>query len=131
MRKLIGAMKLSLDGKVEGEEGYAGWVDEWADNYGLTPQIDACLIGGGMYPGYEGYWTGLMAEPTTPRWVTGAAPTAAELAWADFIQRTPHYVLTNSLPAPQWPNTTFLRSDHCAKVSTTTVANNTMASVEP
>jgi hypothetical protein len=46
MRKLIAGMQISLDGKVEGPEGYADWVNEWADNYGLIPQIDACLLGG-------------------------------------------------------------------------------------
>ena len=29
MRKLITGMKLSLDGKIEGSEGYADWVEAW------------------------------------------------------------------------------------------------------
>ena len=37
MRKIIGAMKISLDGKTEGPEGYADWVDAWSDDFGLTP----------------------------------------------------------------------------------------------
>jgi hypothetical protein len=41
VRKLIAAMKISLDGKFEGPEGYAGWVQAWSEVYGLTPQIDA------------------------------------------------------------------------------------------
>jgi hypothetical protein len=45
MRKLIAGMQISLDGKVEGPDGYADWVPEWADNYGLIPQVDACLLG--------------------------------------------------------------------------------------
>lgn len=109
MRKLIAAMKTSLDGKIEGPEGYADWVDAWADDYGLKDQIDACLIGGGMYPGYEGYWTGLRDEPTTPRWITGAPPTAAELEWSAFAARTPHYVLSKTLTEKTWGNTHFLR----------------------
>ena len=44
-------MQTSVDGKIAGPEGYADWVDNWGDNYGLMPQIDACLLGGGMYPG--------------------------------------------------------------------------------
>jgi hypothetical protein len=48
MRKLITGMKLSLDGKMEGSEGYADWVEAWSEDYGLTPQIDACVVGGGM-----------------------------------------------------------------------------------
>ncbi len=50
MRKLIAAMKTSVDGKIEGADGYADWVDAWSEDYGLTSQIDACLLGGQMYP---------------------------------------------------------------------------------
>ena len=45
MRKLITGMKLSLDGKIEGAEGYADWVEAWQDDYGLMPQVDACVLG--------------------------------------------------------------------------------------
>jgi len=55
MRKLIAGMKVSVDGKMEGPEGYADWVEAWSEDYGLTEQIDACVVGGGMYPGYEQY----------------------------------------------------------------------------
>jgi dihydrofolate reductase len=109
MRKLIAAMKMSVDAKIEGAEGMADWVEAWSDDYGLMPQIDACLLGGGMYPGYEQYWTAIRNEPDTPVWITGSAPTPAEIAWARFAARTPHYVLSNSLTSARWPNTSFLR----------------------
>ncbi|MDR7219649.1 dihydrofolate reductase family protein [Aminobacter aminovorans] len=109
MRKLIAGMKISVDGKMEGPEGTADWVEAWSEDYGLTPQIDACLLGGGMYPGYEGYWTAIQNEPGTPAWITGNAPTKAELEWASFIKKTPHYVLSNTFTAAQWPTTSFLR----------------------
>ena len=48
MRKLIAGMKLSVDGKIEGPGGYADWVEGWSDDYGLTSQIDACLLGANM-----------------------------------------------------------------------------------
>ncbi|MFN3536695.1 MAG: dihydrofolate reductase family protein [Brevundimonas sp.] len=109
MRKLIAAMKISLDGKTEGTDGVADWVEAWSEDYGLTDQIDACLMGGGMYPGYERYWTGLLARPDEAAWITGAPPTAAERSWADFAIRTPHYVLSRSVTSATWPNTSFLR----------------------
>jgi dihydrofolate reductase len=109
MRKLIAGMKISVDGKIEGPEGTADWAASWSEDYGLTPQIDACLLGGGMYPGYEGYWTGLQNEPDKPAWITGNPPTPAELEWADFIKKTPHYVLSKTLTSAQWPNTRFVR----------------------
>ena len=108
-RRLIAGMKVSLDGKMEGAEGMADWVSAWSEDYGLTPQIDACLLGGGMYPGYEGYWSAIRSEPDEPHWITGAPPTPSELEWARFTERTPHYVLSNTIDSARWPNTSFLR----------------------
>src|SRR5918997_1370854 len=109
MRKLIAGMKVSLDGKVEGSAGTADWVDAWSEDYGLTPDIDACVLGGGMYPGYERYWTSIRNEPDTPVWITGNAPTPAEIEWSRFAARTPHYVLSSTLTSALWPTTSFLR----------------------
>ena len=109
MRKLIAGMKSSVDGKIEGAEHFADWVEAWSEDYGLIPQIDACLLGGGMYPGYEQYWTGIQNEPDKPAWITGNAPTPAELEWARFAAQTPHYVLSRTLTSAQWPGTSFVR----------------------
>jgi dihydrofolate reductase len=109
VRKLIAGMKISVDGKIEGAEGMADWVEAWSDDYGLMAQVDACLLGGGMYPGYEQYWSAIQNEPNTPAWITGNAPTPAEVEWAHFAAQTPHYVLSSSLTSALWPRTTFLR----------------------
>src|SRR4029453_7348919 len=109
MRKLIAGMKISVDEKVEGSEPGADWVAAWSEDYGLTPQIDACLLGSGMYPGYEQYWTSIQNDPNKPAWITGNPPTSAEIEWARFAKQTPHYVLTNTLTSALWPNTSFLR----------------------
>jgi dihydrofolate reductase len=108
MRKLITGMKLSIDGKMEGPEGMADWVHAWSDDYGLTSQIDACVLGSAMYGGYERYWTGIQNEPDKPAWITGTPPTPAEVEWARFAARTPHYVLSNTVSTAAWPNTRFL-----------------------
>ncbi|HZE50150.1 MAG TPA: dihydrofolate reductase family protein [Jatrophihabitantaceae bacterium] len=111
MRKLIAGMQTSVDGKIEGPDGYADWVEGWGDNYQLMPQIDACLLGGGMYPSHEQYWTALEEiEPGKPHPLTGTVPTAAEVEWARFAARIPHYVLSNTLTSANWPRTSFLRS---------------------
>lgn len=109
MRKMIAGMKISVDGKIEGPEGYADWVEAWSEDYGLMPQIDACLLGAGMYPGYEQYWTGIRNEPDKPAWITGKSPTPAEVEWARFSAQIPHYVLTSTLTSTLWPNTSFIR----------------------
>src|SRR5437762_3237793 len=77
--KMIAGMKLSVDGRIEGPSGAADWVEAWSDDYSLMPQIDACVHGGGMYPGYEGYWTKIRNEPDNLVWITGSAPTRAEI----------------------------------------------------
>ena len=110
MRKLIAGMRVSVDGKMEGPEGTADWVEDWSDGYGVMAQVDACLMGGGMYPGYENYWTAIQRDPSTPVWITGKPPTPAELEYARFVARTPHYVLSNTLTSAQWPTTSFVRT---------------------
>lgn len=109
MRTLIAGMKISVDGKMEGPAGTADWVEAWSDDYGLMPQVDACVLGGGMYPGYEQYWTAIQNEPDKPVWITGCAPTPAEIEWARFAARTPHYVLSSTQTSALWPNTSFVR----------------------
>lgn len=109
MRKLIAAMKMSLDGKIEGPGGTADWVEAWSEDYGLRPHVDTCLLGGGMYPGYEQYWTGIQNEPGKPAWITGDPPTPAEIEWARFAAETPHVVLSGTLTSTLWPKTSFIR----------------------
>lgn len=110
MRKLIAGMKVSLDGKMEGPEGTADWVAAWSDDYGISPEVDACILGGGMYGGYEFYWTSIQNQPETPIWITGKPPTPAEIAYARFVSQTPHYVLSNTVTSATWPQTKFLHS---------------------
>ncbi|MFO6420621.1 dihydrofolate reductase family protein [Hylemonella sp. W303a] len=109
MRKLIAAMRLSLDGRSQGPDGYADWVDAWSEDYGLMERIDACLLGGHMYPGYEQYWTAIRQEPAQPLPMTGRLPHPDELRWSEFTQRTPHYVLSTTLQTVSWPQTRLLR----------------------
>lgn len=109
MRTLIAGMKMSVDGKIEGAEGYADWVDGWSEDYGLMPQVDACVLGANMYPGYEQYWTAVQREPDQPLPITGTVPTPGEVEWARFAAQTPHYVLSNTLTSALWPQTSFLR----------------------
>ena len=110
MRKLIAAMKVSAEGKVTGPGGYADWVDAWSEDYGLTPTIDACVLGAGMYPGYEQYWTAIQNEPDKPHPLTGKMATAGEVEWARFAAQTPHFVLTSTLTQAHWPSTRFIRT---------------------
>ena len=108
MRKLIAGMKMSIDGKIEGPEGYADWVEAWSDDYGMMEQVDACLLGANMYPGYEQYWTAIQNAPDKPLWI-GRVPTPKEVEYARFVERTPHYVLSSKMTSTLWPQTSFVR----------------------
>lgn len=110
MRRLISAFKTSIDAKIEGPDNFADWVESWSEDFGLTADVDACVLGGGMYPGYEAYWSAIQTEPHQAHPLTGTTPTSAEVEWARFAGQTPHYVLSNTLESAQWPNTEFLRS---------------------
>jgi dihydrofolate reductase len=111
MRKLIAAMKISVDGKAEGPTGIADWVHAWSEDYGLMDQVDACVLGGRMYPGYEEYWTAIQNAPDEPLPMTGKPAAREELPWSRFAAKTPHYVLSNTLNSANWPMTRFLRSN--------------------
>jgi dihydrofolate reductase len=110
MRKLIAGMQSSVDGRIEGPDGFADWVETWADNYGLMPQVDACLLGAKMFVGYEQYWSAVLNEPNSPLPVTNRLPTRAELEWARFARETPHYVLSSTSTSTRWPKASFIRS---------------------
>ena len=83
-------MKLSAD-------GMADRVKAWSNDYGLTPQIHTCVVGGGRYPGCKQYWTSVRSELGKPLWITGIAPTPAEIEWARLAAQTPDYVPSSTL----------------------------------
>ena len=109
MRRLIAGMKISVDSRTAGPEGVADWVDGWSEDYGLTPQIDACLLGAGMYPSYEQYWTEIQRGPDKVNTMSGTVPTQGEVEWARFAAQMPHYVLSSTLTSAEWPQTSFVR----------------------
>jgi dihydrofolate reductase len=109
MRKLIAGLQSSLDGKIGGPDGFADWVDAWSDHYDVMPQVDACLLGAHMYPGYEAYWTAIGSAPDQLNPMTNKLPTPAEVEYARFAARTPHYVLSSTLTSAAWPHTKFVK----------------------
>ncbi|KRD75912.1 dihydrofolate reductase family protein [Lysobacter sp. Root983] len=109
MRKIIAALQMSLDGRIEGPQGELDWVDAWDDRYGLTDRIDACLLGGGMYPGYEGYWSAVQNDPAGVLAFSGRAPTPNEVEYARFAASTEHIVLSRTLGQATWPHTRIVR----------------------
>jgi dihydrofolate reductase len=105
MRKIVAALVVSVDGFIEGPKGELDWVDSWEDPFDLLPQIDTCILGRGMYPGYEQYWGAILADPEGKLPFTGKIATKGEVAYAKFAERTPHIVLSRSLDKVAWKNT--------------------------
>ena len=109
MRKIIAALITSLDGLIEGPNGELDWVDSWEDPFDLLPQIDACILGRGMYPGYEQYWGAILANPGGILPFTGKVATKGEIDYARFAARTPHIVVSRTLNEVGWKNTRIVR----------------------
>jgi dihydrofolate reductase len=109
MRKIIGALIMSVDGRIEGPNGELDWVESWEDPFDLLPQIDTCILGGGMYPGYEQYWGAILVNPEGILPFTGKAATEGEIEYAHFAEKTPHIVLSKTLDKVAWKNTRIAR----------------------
>ena len=110
MRKIIAALVTSLDGFIEGPNGELDWVETWEDPFDLLPQIDTCILGGGMYPGYAQYWRAILANPQGALPFTGKVASKGEIEYAHFADKTPHIVLSKTLGEVTWQNTRLVRS---------------------
>ena len=109
MRRIIAALQVSLDGCIEGPNGELDWVDSWEDPFDLLDHIDTCILGRGMYPGYEQYWGAILENPRDILAFSGRAATPGEVAYAQFAARTPHVVLSRTLDSVAWKNTRIVR----------------------
>ncbi len=108
-RPLIAAMQVTLDGRILGPEGEVDWVDSWADGLALLPAIDAFVLGGGMFPEYERFWTALLEDPAAATATLGRDPYPRELEYAQVAAKTPHLVLSNTLTETTWPTARIVR----------------------
>lgn len=110
MRKLIAALQISLDGYIEGPSGEIDWISSWEDPVDILPEIDTCVLGGRMYPGYESYWGAIMANPAAVSDFTGLVATQGEIDDARFAGTAGHVVLSTTLDKAIWPNTRIVRT---------------------
>lgn len=110
MKRVISAMQISVDGYIEDPEGKQDWVQTWEDNYGLLDLVDVCVLGSGMYKGYEQYWTSALENPEGKLPFSGKVPTPGEVVYAKWAASTPHIVVsrTPEIVAVNWKNTRFI-----------------------
>jgi dihydrofolate reductase len=104
MRRIIAAFRTSLDGFVADPNGASDWVDAWDDAFNLMPQIDTCVLGAGLFPDYERYWSSVLSDPKRELAETGKPPTEGELVYAKFAAKTPHIVLSRKLKQVSFPS---------------------------
>jgi dihydrofolate reductase len=109
MRKIIAALVVSVDGFIEGPNGELDWVDTWEDPFDLLPQIDTCILGRGMYPGYEQYWGAVLENPNGKLPFAGRTASKGEIEYAQFAHKTPHLVISKTLDRVEWKNTRIVR----------------------
>ena len=97
-RPLIAAMQVTLDGSIQDPDGMSDWVDSWADGLELLPPVDAFVLGGGMFPEYEQFWTAILEDPARRRRAcSGGSPYPREVDYARLAAETPHLVLSRTL----------------------------------
>jgi dihydrofolate reductase len=108
-RAFIAALQVSLDGYVQGANGEVDWVDSWNDALDVIPGVDAAVLGGGMYPGYEQLWGSIAADPKSGATMLGREATDGEVEYARWTQRTPHYVLSTTLDKVNWESARLVR----------------------
>jgi len=100
---------VSVDGFIEGPNRELDWAETWEDEFDLLPQIDTCLLGRGMYPGYQQYWRAILANPGGILPFTGRVASKGEIDYAHFADKTPHIVLSKTLDQVDWKNTRIVR----------------------
>jgi dihydrofolate reductase len=108
-RALISAMQITLDGYVLGPEGDAESFDSWADGLDLLPPVDAFVLGGGMFPGYEHFWAAILDGTSAAADMLGRDPYPREVAYARVAAETPHLVVSKTLSQTSWPTARIVR----------------------
>ena len=108
-RALISAMQVTLDGYILGPEGEADWVDSWADGLELLPPVDAFVLGGGMFPDYEQFWTAILDDPGGRRHARQGLPTLARSPTPASPPRPRIWCSPRRSPTRRWPTARIVR----------------------
>jgi dihydrofolate reductase len=105
MRRIVTTMQISLDGMAEGPNGSTDFIGTGSDTFDWDTfdDADACVLGRVMYPEYEQYWRTIQADPTAPMEWSGKPPTQDEVRYAEFANKTPHFVLSRKPIELDWP----------------------------
>ncbi len=112
MRNLVVTENITLDGVIDASEGWFTPSGDDGDNDTADMaqvqqehmnDADAVLLGRVTYEQFQGYWP-LQTDDTT--------------GISDYLNRTDKYVVSATLPAPTWQNTTVLDGPLAEEVAT-------------
>jgi dihydrofolate reductase len=109
-KTLIAVLQMTLDGKIIDSDGRSDWVDSWADGLELLPPVDAFVLGGGMFSGYEHFWTAMRDDHAAAVEMLGREPYPRETVYAQVASKTEHLVLSSTLAEVTWPSARIVRS---------------------
>ena len=113
MRKIIAVMQTSLDGYIEGPNKEMDWISDDEESWRALDEplhlADTFILGRVMYPGYEEYWTSILANPKGILPLTGKAPTENEIDFARHADTIPHLVLSRTLDKVDWKVSRIVR----------------------
>ena len=84
-------------------------MDSWADGLQLLPEVDAFVLGGGMFPEYEAYWAAVSKDPAAVAEWLGRDVYPREIAYARVAAETPHLVLSTTIQSAAWPTARIVR----------------------
>jgi len=109
-KTLIAVLQMTLDGRILDSAGGSDWVDSWADGLEQLPPVDAFLLGGGMFSGYQQFWSAMLDDHAAVAEMLGRDPYRRELEYAGVASRAEHLVLSTTLADATWPSARIVRS---------------------
>ena len=109
-RKVILSMQMTLDGFLAGPnelDWLIGGDDEWVELFKDLESVDTFLLGRKMYPGYSGFWKGILADPQSQPDL---------LRFARLADKTTHILLSRTVKTADWQNTR-IANDAAAEIA--------------
>lgn len=101
---------MTLDGRILDSDGGSDWVDSWADGLALLPTVDAFILGGGMFAGYQHFWAAMLHDHAAAAEMLGRDPYPRELRYAQVASNIEHVVLSTTLTEVAWPSARIVHS---------------------
>ena len=109
-KNLIAVLQMTIDGRILDSDGRSDWVDSWADGLELLPAVDAFVLGGGMFSGYQHFWASMLNDHAAVAEMLGRDPYPREINYAQVASTTEHLVLSTTLADVTWPSARIVRS---------------------